>query len=261
MRWKRLFYYLVLNMIITACTMIAVLYAWERYRPQVVDSPLDLLFATSGPAVSVILTEVPGDAGERPVESAPGETGFEQYTVQSGDSLSAIAETFDTTVEDILAYNDLENPDALVVGTVLTIPVEGGTGLPPTPVPVVPTTAPPPVPTLSADSAPEDFGDPELQVSLVIGAGDLEEERVVVRQAGDAQVSLQGWQIRSPQGDVYTFPQLMLFKDGAVTVYTRAGGNSVAVLYWGLDRAIWSAGDVVSLIDPQGNIVAAYQVP
>lgn len=244
--------------------MIAVLYAWERYRPQVADSPLDVLFATAEAVSGLPAPGSPGvspDENENGEESTPAATGFEQYAVQPGDTLSNIAEAFETSIEEILAYNNLLNPDALEVGMVLTIPVPGGTGLAPTPMPVEPTDTPPPVPTLSVDAAPEDFGDPELQISLVIGSGDLEEERVVVRQAGEAQVSLQGWQIRSPGGEIYIFPQLVLFKDGAVTVYTKAGGDSVAELHWGLDGAVWNSGDVVSLLDPDGNIVAAYQVP
>ncbi len=255
MRWKRLFYYLLLNVIVTACTMFAVLYAWERYRPQVADGPLEMLFPTRPSATALPAAET--SEGEIPSE----QMGFEQYTVQPGDSLTGIAEEYGTTIEEILAFNDLEDPDALTVGMVLNIPVPGGTGPAPTEVLPEPSRTPLPAPTLAVTGSPTRSGAPSLQISLVIGAGDIEEERVIIRQTGEAQVSLQGWQLIAPAGEVYTFPQLVLFKDGAVTVFTKAGANSVAELHWGLDRPVWSPGDVVSLRDPAGNIVAAYQVP
>lgn len=48
-----------------------------------------------------------------------------RYLVRSGDTLSAIAERFGTTVEAIMAANNLVNPDIIFAGHVLLIPVEG----------------------------------------------------------------------------------------------------------------------------------------
>lgn len=44
------------------------------------------------------------------------------YTVQSGDVLWKIAEKFGTTVKELVALNNLENPDLLRPGQVLNIP-------------------------------------------------------------------------------------------------------------------------------------------
>ncbi len=44
------------------------------------------------------------------------------YTVQAGDSLSAIADQFGTTVDAIVEANGISDPTALEVGQVLTIP-------------------------------------------------------------------------------------------------------------------------------------------
>ena len=44
------------------------------------------------------------------------------YTVKPGDTLSAIAKQFKTTVEALVASNGIKNPDIIRVGQVLTIP-------------------------------------------------------------------------------------------------------------------------------------------
>lgn len=64
-----------------------------------------------------------------------------QYTVASGDSLGAIANKFNSTIEDIIKENNITNPNALFVGQVLTIPVNMVTPTatrPPTSTPVTP---------------------------------------------------------------------------------------------------------------------------
>jgi len=44
------------------------------------------------------------------------------YVVQPGDTLSALAVEFGTTVDEIMAANGLTDPDALMVGQTLIIP-------------------------------------------------------------------------------------------------------------------------------------------
>jgi LysM repeat protein len=44
------------------------------------------------------------------------------YTVQAGDTLAGIAGLFNSTVDDIIAENDLEDPNAIFVGQQLIIP-------------------------------------------------------------------------------------------------------------------------------------------
>ena len=61
------------------------------------------------------------------------------YTVRAGDTLSAIADQFGITAEEIIAANDIDDPRQLYVGQVLVIPggepveqVLGATAEPPT---------------------------------------------------------------------------------------------------------------------------------
>jgi LysM repeat protein len=61
----------------------------------------------------------------------------EFYTIQQGDTLSAIASSFGVTVADIVAANGLANADAIQAGQKLAIP---GNGTAPTTTAVVATT-------------------------------------------------------------------------------------------------------------------------
>ena len=68
-----------------------------------------------GEPISSPTPDDPHYLGESPREE-------EQYIVQSGDILSAIAEKYSTTVEAIVEANDLLDPDRLEVGQSLLIP-------------------------------------------------------------------------------------------------------------------------------------------
>ncbi len=45
-----------------------------------------------------------------------------QYTVRPGNTLFAIAQFFGTSVNDILRYNNIQDPNRVFVGQTLTIP-------------------------------------------------------------------------------------------------------------------------------------------
>ncbi len=62
------------------------------------------------------------------------------HTVQEGDTLGAIAQVYGVSVEDLIAANELADPDLLYVGWALTIP--DGSSISPT-VPISPTLQPP----------------------------------------------------------------------------------------------------------------------
>jgi hypothetical protein len=60
---------------------------------------------------------------------------------------------------------------------------------------------------------------------------------------------------------VYNFPQLTLYKDGAVNLHTQAGQNTVVDLYWGLANAVWRSGETVTLYDETGKVRAIFRIP
>ena len=47
------------------------------------------------------------------------------YVVQEGDILSSIADSYDVSLEAIMAANNLDNPDVLSIGQVIRIPNSG----------------------------------------------------------------------------------------------------------------------------------------
>lgn len=61
-------------------------------------------------------------ASEQATGGAGRSDGTETYVVRSGDTLSAIANRFDTTVEALVEANDIADPDAIDIGQELTIP-------------------------------------------------------------------------------------------------------------------------------------------
>lgn len=69
-----------------------------------------------------------------------------EYTVQTGDTVAIIAERFNSTVDEIVAENELEDPNAIFVGQKLNIPVNLVTP--------VPTSTPGPSPTTGAIATP-----------------------------------------------------------------------------------------------------------
>ena len=64
----------------------------------------------------------PAPATTTTTTTAPATSSGQTYTVQAGDTLSAIAARFGTTVDAIAAANDITDPDVIGVGQVLKIP-------------------------------------------------------------------------------------------------------------------------------------------
>lgn len=112
-----------------------------------------------------------------------------------------------------------------------------------------------PQPTLNPQA------DIPVEIVSVVGAGTLTAEWVVVRYTGDDQINLANWELRDEDRHVFTFPQLILHKDGAVQVHTATGTNTVIDLYWNAGDPVWESGEEAQLYDPSGNLRAVYKVP
>ena len=124
-----------------------------------------------------------------------------------------------------------------------------------TPLPIASTATPEDTPTLPP------LNRPVILIKNVFGAGDLQNEVVLLNRQGEGMLELTGWQLKDGNGHTFTFPKLVLNQDGAVQVFTRAGADSVIELHWGLDQPVWKSGLTVSLLDPVGYLRASFLIP
>lgn len=91
------------------------------------DSPLDIIPTSTQPAATAVSgppTQPPA-TGASPTPAAteaPPATGQQEYTVQEGDTLGAIAVQFGVTVDAIVQANDIADPNLILPGDTLIIP-------------------------------------------------------------------------------------------------------------------------------------------
>jgi LysM repeat protein len=257
----------VLSIMITLLLVVVILPALS------VDTPI-----SPAPTATTVAEE---ETLPRPTSSQPDTTAeLTIHVVQSGDTISGLALQYDVPGEDIIAANNLENPNLLRVGMQLIIPVSGVPQVTPTLTPV-PTPSDTPIPfeppsaEMTATAAavagatttplPTDLpttGELGVEISEIIGVGDVNQERVILTNVGERLADMQDWTLSDGQGNVYTFINFRLWSGGGVTVHTRIGqdGNPPANFYWGKLEAVWSPGEEAVLRDGDGEIVSTYVV-
>ncbi len=239
--WRQFLPYLLLNVLVSALTVLGVLVIWDRVRSGPVPTPTPTL-----DALSRVASAVPTATATVPPSPTPV-----TYTVQPGDTLGAIAAELGVSLEDLMAANGLTDPDTLAVGQVLVVPVVEGAAQP-TDTPVPPALQPTVTPQPGAEA-------PRVEIRGVTGAGNLEEEAVLLINTGGV-ARMAGWTLEDGEGHVYVFPDFTLHS-GAVSVHTKAGEDTVIDLYWGLDQAIWTPGKVITLRDAEGNVQSTFRIP
>jgi LysM repeat protein len=226
-QWKRLGFYLLLNILVSICATFSALFLWDQVRGPIPRGLLPRMISAMRPP-----TETPTpDPGMAPIVQLTPTQEFVVHQVTGGETFESIAEQHNMSVEELLALNGFTQSQPLGEGEVLRIPVRP-TG--------------------------------NVVIDAVIGAGDLESERVLLKHAGEGELSLAGWRLEDDRGNVFTFPEnqvVKLFKDGAINIYTRQGTNSVVDLFWGRTEPVWFSGATVILKDAQGNPRAVYKVP
>lgn len=89
----------------------------EDADPGATATPTAAAESSPSPAApAMTATQPPTEAG---TEAPPD---GESYVVESGDTLTSIAERFNTTVDAIVEANNLDDPDVIGVGDELVIP-------------------------------------------------------------------------------------------------------------------------------------------
>jgi hypothetical protein len=163
-------------------------------------------------------------------------------------------------VEEIAAANDIVNVNSISVGQELLIPLPGY--MTPT-APATPTAAQTATPLATE---PPPAGTAVVEITEVIGAGELTSEAVRISNTGTRPIPLRDWELSDEDGHVFVFVDVTLFggtDSGApsILVHTEAGQNGPSDLYWGSEEALWSAGETVTLRDAEGTEQATFVVP
>jgi LysM repeat protein len=202
------------------------------------------------------------------------------HVVQAGDTISALALRYDVAGDDIIAANQLENPNFLQVGMQLIIPVGGlsqaTATLTPAPTPTeTPIPFEPPSADMTATAAAESgatttplptplpsTGELEIEITEILGVGQVDQERVIITNTGSRLADMEGWTLSDSAGNVYTFPNFRLWAGGSLTMHTRIGqdGSPPGNFYWGKLAPIWSVGEVAVLKDGEGVTITSYPV-
>ncbi len=118
-----------------------------------------------------------------------------------------------------------------------------------------------PLPTSVSGGLPLTADQAVVVIDSVLAPGSIAEETVLIKSHSEGSIILTNWRLQDDQGDVFTFPELTLNKDGAVQVHTTAGTNTVIDLYWGREAPVWQHGQTATLLDDQGKQRAAYKIP
>jgi LysM repeat protein len=268
---------IVVPAIVSLLVTLLVLNLWDRQRPQQHVITLPTPSGTSQiPPREIILPEQTGEAGETGEpgeESAATEEATEPppptecenpiHTVDAGQVLGGIAESYGVSIDDIVALNQQIdpsfNPDILSVGQQIAIPLCGiPTPAPtetPTDTPVPTRNIPEPIPTATA--LPQ--GAISVEIARVLNPGDITSEAVEIVNRG-TPVELTGWTLSDGGRNEFEFPTFRLFASGGVTVYTGVGENTPIDLFWGLDEAVWEIGATVFLYDADGELQDEYEI-
>ncbi|HXF85061.1 MAG TPA: lamin tail domain-containing protein [Anaerolineales bacterium] len=115
--------------------------------------------------------------------------------------------------------------------------------------------------SLSSPQAPANAEEVHVEIVSIVGAGMLNAELVVIRNAGREALNLYGWQLKDSDRNIFTFPNLTLYATGVVQIHTLPGTNTAVDLYWGLNKPVWESGEEAQLLDANGNVRAVYRVP
>jgi LysM repeat protein len=229
-----LFFFLLINVIVSAITTILVLVLWDRSQQ---TKPIET--KSSLPNLN-LPTEMVVSATAQP------EYPLQPYAVSEGESVSEIAQRFNISVDDLLEINGLSDPNTIGVGTTLFVPASGENEVD--------------IPPMEGE-LPSSSNTGQVEIVGVFAVGDLVSERLQIRGLGEGTISLTGWRLQDEDGNVFIFPHITLFGSGAVDIYSGSGVDNVVSLHWGSNQPVWDQGETAILLNQNGTIQATYTLP
>lgn len=261
MNRRQLAFVIVINALISVAVALSVAWIIEARRPDpeelairytppsgVAAGPAPVNEAPATPSPEPPVDEPDPTATSAPVASVDDQSaGAEEeiYIVQAGDSLGAIAGRFGVSVAALVEANNLANPDFVFSGQRLIIPVPGRAN------PAEPAATP--TATTAAGQG--------LRIGAIETPGNLLSEAVSIINDSNLALNLQGWRLEREGGPAYTFGSIPIFPGNRLWVHTRSGDDTSVALYWNQPSAVWQSGVAARLVNPQGEVIATYQVP
>lgn len=250
---RKMIPFLLLNIVVSSVVVLAILYFWDNREGE------------AGTAVSTLTTITPASLQNTAVpQQQPAATNTPEpndgplvHTVQAGDTLGNISQLYDVPVEAIVAENGLPNENIISVGQQLVIPI-GGTSTPEPEATAVPEEAVLPTPIATQ---PVGGGEAVVEITAVIGPGQLSDEAVLLTNTGESPIALQNWTLLDADGHEYRFGQVTLFAGSDLRINTTSGISSPTALFWGLNETVWTSGEIVTLQDSTGTIRTTFTVP
>jgi hypothetical protein len=100
-----------------------------------------------------------------------------------------------------------------------------------------------------------------IEIQGVIGAGDLDTERIILFNISELEVSLAGWKIQDEDGHELLLPAITIYPSGGIVLHTKAGIDSAVEAYAKQDEPVFTSGEKIRLLDSQGHLRSSYIVP
>jgi LysM repeat protein len=148
------------------------------------------------------------------------------HAVVAGDTFKSIAAKYNVSVAELLIENGYSKDQPLSTGDLIRVPIR------------------------------------IVNIDSVVGVGDLDLERVVIRSLVSSELPLAGWTLTDESGKTFIFPKVTIYAEGgSVNVFSKKGVDTVLDLYWGQTAPVWSSGEVVTLRDSAGSVRAIYNIP
>ncbi len=254
---RRVLFYLLLNVFVSVMTVLVTLWFWNRGTARqlaevapTLEQPVEVV---ADNVVEVLPTLTPVlDATQEAAVAAP------VHEVVAGDTLGGIASQYEVDVEDIVSANNMTSESEILnLGQKLIIPVAQ-----PEPeeaaAAALPTSA-----VVELATLPPANLDANVQIQAVVDPGVSSAEAIeIVAPSDDASaIPMINWKIVGSNGREFVFPEITLYPTGEVRINTGPGVNTATDLYWNQTSAVWTAGDSLSLVDPEGNVRSTFIVP
>jgi len=103
--------------------------------------------------------------------------------------------------------------------------------------------------------------EPLLEIQSVFLPGDKDYEKISLKNISTEPVDLSGWSLVNQTQEIFTFPSLTLYPNGALEVWTKAGVNTAVELFWNAPEALWKSGEYALLLDSAGQERTRYLIP